>query len=151
MSKWTMVFAFALVFGLLGCKKAEAPAEQPAPPAPPKVEAPAQPAAAPAEKPAEQPAAAPAEQPAAPAEQPAPDKDKIKAAYAEVYCAQLKGDSQAVLEAYKKNGFETVDAWTTAWKAASQDVEFARAVMEFAKNQCPAGAPAAGTGAPAAN
>ena len=64
-------------------------------------------------------------------------KEKLAAAYADVYCAQITGKPEDVLAAYKRHGFENLDDWTRAWRAASKDVDWVKQVMSDAKKACP--------------
>jgi hypothetical protein len=64
-------------------------------------------------------------------------KEKLAAAYADVYCAQITGKAEDVLAAYKRHGFENLDDWTRAWRAASKDVDWVKQVMSDAKKACP--------------
>lgn len=64
-------------------------------------------------------------------------KEKLAAAYADIYCAQITGKPEDVLAAYKRHGFENLDDWTRAWRSSSKDVEWVKQVMTDAKKACP--------------
>ncbi len=150
MTRWITVASLALALALTGCGNKEAPkteapkAEAAKPAEAPKAEAakPAEAAPAEAQKPAE---AAPAEA-AKPAEGEAPAaaavpseelKTKLAAAYADIYCAQIAGKPEAVLDAYKRHGYENLEDWSRAWRSAAKDVDWVKSVMTDAKNACP--------------
>ncbi len=137
MTRWITLASVLLAMALVGCKNEEPKAEAPKVEAP-KAEAPKPvepaPVAEPA-KPAEpvQPAEAPAS-PAVPSEE---LKTKLSAAYADIYCAQIAGKPEAVLEAYKRHGYENLEDWSRGWRLAAKDVEWVKGVMTDAKNACP--------------
>jgi type IV secretory pathway VirB10-like protein len=154
MTRWITMAALALALALVGCGNKEAPkAEAPAPAkataGEPKAEAPkpaeaapAQPAPAPSKAEGEEPKAeapkpAEGEAPASPAVPSEELKAKLSAAYADVYCAQISGKPEAVLEAYKRHGYENLEDWSRAWRAAAKDVDWVKAVMTDARNACP--------------
>jgi nucleoid-associated protein YgaU len=149
MTRWITVASLALALALTGCGNKEASDSAKATTDTPKAEAPQAAAAKPAEaapaeaqKPAE---AAPAEA-AKPAEGEAPAaaavpseelKTKLAAAYADIYCAQIAGKPEAVLDAYKRHGYENLEDWSRAWRSAAKDVDWVKSVMTDAKNACP--------------
>ncbi len=64
-------------------------------------------------------------------------KEKLAAAYADIYCAQITGKPEDVLAAYKRHGYENIDDWTRAWRGLSRDIEWVKQVMTDAKKACP--------------
>ena len=65
------------------------------------------------------------------------DRKTLEAAFIAAYCAQRKGETDKLLEVYKKYGFEDPKAWTKAWNAAAADHEFVARVTQAATTQCP--------------
>lgn len=141
MTRWITLASLVLALALAGCAKeapkAEAPASAKATAGEPKAEAPKAEAPKPAEPAAPAEAAKPAEAPAAAAVPSEELKTKLAAAYADVYCAQLAGKPEAVLDAYKRHGYENLDDWSRAWRTAAKDVDWVKSVMTDAKNACP--------------
>jgi hypothetical protein len=134
MTRLVVLLSLAFALALVGCSKEEPKAEPPKAEAPKPAEpAPAAPAAE-APKPAE---AAPAEAPASPVVPSEELKAKLSAAYADIYCAQIAGKPEAVMEAYKRHGYENLEDWSRGWRLAAKDVEWVKGVMTDAKNACP--------------
>jgi hypothetical protein len=119
----------------LGCGgKSAPPAEEPAAPAP-AVEAQAEePAAeeAPAQEAAPEEAAAAEEaapaQPAVARARTVVNREMLAKAYEEIYCAQKNGQTDQILDIYKKYGFDTPKDWTEAWSQTSDDTEWQEAL-----------------------
>ena len=65
------------------------------------------------------------------------DKEKIAKAYTEIYCAQKKGDTKAVMEIYKKYGYDTPDKWTKVWEEAAKDQAWLQKISMEAVKACP--------------
>ncbi len=92
---------------------------------------PADPAAGEA-KPADPAAGDPAA--AAPA---AVDKETLGKAYEEIYCAQKKGETDKIMDIYKKYGFTDPKAWTEAWSKASEDTTWFQDITKKVQEACP--------------
>jgi hypothetical protein len=139
----TLAIALTLTFILatIGCgKKSDAPpAEPPAPlaaesaPAPAGDEAPEDEAGAAEEQ--EQGEADPApEEPSAGSEtvtaraRTVVNREMLAKAYEEIYCAQRKGQTDQILDIYKKYGFDTPKDWTEAWTQTADDPEWQEAL-----------------------
>jgi hypothetical protein len=133
--RFVILLFVTAALALSGCGK-DKPAQAPKPA--PKAAEPAKPEASPEAKPAE---AKPAE--AKPVEEKPkaqPGKalrEKVRQAYIDIYCAQIKGKKEEVLAAYKRNGYEDMSAWSKAWRKASKDLDWVKTVMEDAKKACP--------------
>lgn len=52
------------------------------------------------------------------------NKDLLAKAYEEIYCAQKKGQTDQILDIYKKYGFATPKDWTEAWARTSEDAQW---------------------------
>jgi uncharacterized lipoprotein NlpE involved in copper resistance len=140
--------ALVMTLALMGCKsQEEAPSgETPATEAP-AAEAPE--AQAPAAEGAETPEAAQATATeeataAAAADAPATDpaesarREKLARAYMDVYCAHRTGQTEKLLEAYQKHGFQDPKTWTRAWIKASEDAAWvAKLTHDAMTAECP--------------
>ena len=132
--RFVLLILVTAAFALSGCGK-DKPVEVPKP-VPKAVEAPkpeARPEAKPEAKPAE---VKPVEE--KPKAQPAKAlREKVRQAYIDIYCAQIKGKQDEVLAAYKRHGYEDMSAWSKAWRKAAKDLDWVKTVMEDAKKACP--------------
>ncbi len=69
-----------------------------------------------------------AAQPLVPAARTVVNKEMLAKAYEEIYCAQKRGETDEILDIYKRYGFDTPKAWTEAWSRTSEDAEWQEAL-----------------------
>lgn len=159
MRRWLVVFAMALFLSPALACGGDKPAAKPKATGTPVAanKAPTEPKAKPADepkaKPADEPKVQPADEPDAaakpadgeqkPADGPTPaedivlDKPTLQKAYLEAHCAQKKGETDGLLDVYKKYGFEKPEQWSKAWSKAAKDPEFVAKLTQAAKEACP--------------
>ncbi len=149
MKRWTLALGALLALSLsataCGGKKeatpqADAASQQPGTTPPATADAGETP-----EAPAAQPDAGAAPAPEAPAPDaqtgqvapPVHDKATMQRAYVEIYCAQRKGEAQALLDLYAKYGFTDPAAWTKAWTEHAKDAAWVAQITSEAISACP--------------
>ena len=67
-----------------------------------------------------------------------PEKITLEAAYLEIYCVQKLGETEKLLDVYKRHGFEDPGKWVAMWKKHSrEDTEWVIALTERALKTCP--------------
>jgi hypothetical protein len=161
-----LVLLVALALGLSGCKKkpVAAPPQQgagqekqgePAEPAPTSPEKTAEEATAPVDAVAEPEVAPapPAEEKAAELPQdlprppqvattdtppPGPDRKRLTALFAEMWCAQRRGaNGDELLDIYHKYNYPPLDQWYDLWNEALVDRNWARETVAKARTRCP--------------
>jgi hypothetical protein len=93
------------------------------------------------------------------------DRDRLKALFVEMWCAEHRGASaEELLAIYNRHDYPPLDNWYAVWHQANLDTQWTRSIVEAARSACwdvvkdkvapaaqPEGAPAAQPeGAPAA-
>jgi len=70
---------------------------------------------------------------------PAPDDERTRLArsYEEIHCLRRRGAEEGVAQVYERYGFESLDAWASAWAEASRDERFEREVSARIARLCP--------------
>ena len=79
----------------------------------------------------------------APKKPPVLTKERLEAAYVEIFCAKKKGNAAEVFKIFKKYGFSEPKHWTKIWKAATKDEVWVAKLHQRAINACKGAAPPA--------
>jgi hypothetical protein len=87
------------------------------------------------------------------------DRDRLKALFVEMWCAEHRGASaEELLAIYNRHDYPPLDNWYAVWHQANLDTQWTRSIVEAARSACwdvvkdkvapaaqPEGAPAAPT------
>jgi len=68
---------------------------------------------------------------------PAVDRERLKAVFVDMWCAEQRGASaEELLAIYHKYDYPPLDNWHAVWHSASVDMQWTRSILEAARSNC---------------